>query len=114
MWIAYQNNSGSPVWMVVGYYSPNCEGQDWAKKGWWRINPGASVTPLWTTNTNSLFYAEADDGRIWSGPYTTFIPYQVFDWCWNIASTANGEDVGMRLVTASNPWFPWTATINLT
>src|SRR6478609_467071 len=64
MWIAYQNNSGSGVWMVVGYYSPNCDGQDWAKKGWWRINPGSSITAIWTTNSNSIFYAEADDGRI--------------------------------------------------
>ena len=74
MWIAYQNNSGSPLWMVVGYYSPNCDGQDWAKKGWWRINPGGSITAIWTTSINSLFYAEADDGRIWAGPYTTFVP----------------------------------------
>jgi len=114
MWIAFKNDHPSGVWIAVGYYHPNCpDGGDWAKKGWWRLEPGQSATVLWTTNAYSTFYAEADDGAHWSGPYVTDLPFQAFDWCWNTAST-NGEWVGMRLITVSNAWFPWVGTIHLT
>src|SRR5271157_855234 len=63
MWLAFQNDYSSGVWVAVGYYHPNCpDGGDWAKKGWWRLNPGRSAIVLWTTNTYSTFYAEADHG----------------------------------------------------
>jgi Protein of unknown function (DUF1036) len=114
MWIRYSNNYSRGVWLAIGYYSPGCsDGGDWAKKGWWRLEPGQAATVLWTTNTYSTFYAEADDGAVWNGPYHTNLPIQAFDWCWNTASST-GQDVGMRLVSATNAWAPWTATINLT
>jgi Protein of unknown function (DUF1036) len=114
MWIKYHNSTNVGLWLVVGYYSPGCsDGGDWAKKGWWRLNPGGEATALWTTNSNSLFYAEADDNRVWAGPYGTQVPFQSFDWCW-LTGSSSGESVGMRLVTASNAGWPWTATINLT
>lgn len=114
MWIRYHNSYSRGLYVAVGYYSPGCpDGGDWAKEGWWRLEPGQAATVLWTTNTYSTFYAEADDGRVWVGPYVTNLPLEAFDWCWNTGSSS-GDDVGMRLVSATNVWAPWTATINLT
>ncbi|HEY0330737.1 MAG TPA: DUF1036 domain-containing protein [Rhodopseudomonas sp.] len=114
MWLRFANHHGSRVWVAVGYYSPNCpDGGDWAKKGWWKIEPGQAATVLWTTNKYSTFYAEADDGSHWSGSYHTPVPLQAFDWCWNTSST-QADDVGMRLITVTNAGWPWTGTINLT
>jgi uncharacterized membrane protein len=114
MRLRYANAYSSGLWLAVGYYSPGCpDGGDWAKKGWWRLDPSASAIVLWTTNDYSTLYAEADDGAHWSGPYTMELPFEAFDWCWPTGST-NGEWVGMRLVHATNAWAPWVGTINLT
>jgi hypothetical protein len=115
MYIAYRNKYSSPIWLAVGYYLPNCsDGGNWAKKGWYKLNPGQKKTVLETTNTYSTFYAEAADGRLWSSSsYVTPLPTQAFDWCWNTDSSS-AFDAGMRLVTASSAGWPWTATINLT
>ena len=114
MWLRYANKYSSGLWLAVGYYHPNCpDGGDWAKKGWWRLEPGDAKTVLSTTNDYSTFYAEADDGAVWSGPYGADLPSSAFDWCWPTATNV-GEFVGMRLVHATNAWFPWTGTLNLT
>ena len=114
MWLRFQNNHGRRLWASIGYYSPGCsDGGDWAKKGWWRLDPGQAATVLWTTNDYSTFYAEDDVGATWSGPYTTQLPFNAFDWCWNTGQTG-AENVGMRLITVTNAWAPWTGTINLT
>ncbi|WP_371502429.1 DUF1036 domain-containing protein [Kitasatospora sp. NBC_00374] len=115
MWLKYSNQRNSGIWLVVGYLDKGCdEGSDWASKGWFRIEPGGSVTPLWTTNEYSTFYAEADDGAVWNGPYTVTVPFDPFDgWCWDLGVNP-GESIGMQLVTATNPGLPWVATINLT
>ena len=67
---------------------------------------------LWTTNEYATFYAEADDGENWSGPYGVEVPFNAFDWCWN-TGTNEGMDVGMRLITITGAWAPWVGTINL-
>jgi Protein of unknown function (DUF1036) len=115
MWLAFQNNYSHGVWVAIGYYQPNCsDGSNWAKEGWWRLEPGQSATVLWTTNEYSLFYAEADDGAVWSSPsYGTNLPLQAFDWCWDTASS-DGLEVGMRLITVSDAGWPWVGTVNLT
>jgi uncharacterized membrane protein len=114
MYLRFNNSHSRGLWLAVGYYSPGCpDGGDWAKKGWWRLEPGQAATVLETTNTYATFYAEADDGRVWAGGNTTNLPSQEFDWCWNTASSA-GEDVGMRQLSSTNAWSPWTSTINLT
>ena len=113
MWLRFANNHGSTVWIAVGYYSPNCsDGGDWAKKGWFKFDPGGSGIVLWTTNKYATYYAEANDGAHWSGSYHTNLPLQAFDWCWNTASS-QGENVGMRLITVTNAWAPWVGTITL-
>jgi uncharacterized membrane protein len=115
MWLNYSNHYSSGLYLAVGYYSPGCDANsNWASNGWWRLLPGQSATVLYTTNDYSTFYAEADDGAQWSGPYAVSLPYNAFNgWCWDLGVDP-GVDVGMRLVTSTNAWFPWTATINLT
>jgi hypothetical protein len=113
MWIAYRNGYSHRLWVAIGYYSPGCEdGSNWAKRGWYQLDPGQSAIVLWTTNDYSTFYAEADDGTFWAGPYSTQVPLSAFDWCWFTGSTAS-HLVGMRLVHATNAWAPWVGTINL-
>jgi hypothetical protein len=113
MWLQYSNQYSSGLYLAVGYYSPGCDGSDWASSGWYRIQAGQTATVLWTTNDYSTFYAEADDGAYWAGPYGVDLPYHAFDdWCWNLG-VSPGLSVGMRLVTATNAWFPWVGTINL-
>jgi uncharacterized membrane protein len=114
MWLQYHNARSRGLFLAIGYYSPGCaDGGDWAKKGWWRIEPGQTARVLWTTNRYSYFYAESDDGAVWSGVFTTAVPVQAFDWCWNTASTSS-RDIGMRQVEHTNPGLPWIGTINLT
>ncbi len=115
MWLQYSNQYSSGLYLAVGYYSPGCDdGSDWASRGWYRIEPGQSAVVLWTTNEYSTFYAEADDGAYWAGPYGVILPYHAFDdWCWDLGVDP-GLDVGMRLVSATNAWAPWLGTINLT
>lgn len=114
MWLRYSNNYARGLWLAIGYYNPGCsDGSNWGKRGWYRIEPGQSAIVLWTTNAHSTFFAEADDGVFWGGgPFNTNVPSQAFDWCWNTASS-QGQIVGMRLVTVSNPWAPWIGTVNL-
>lgn len=114
MWLRFANSHPSRVWIAVGYYNPGCQdGSQWAKKGWFKLEVGASAIVLWTTNAYMTFYAEADNGAHWSGPYHTNLPMQAFDWCWNTAST-QGENAGMRLITVTNAWAPWIGTVTLT
>ncbi|WP_094555462.1 DUF1036 domain-containing protein [Synechococcus sp. 1G10] len=98
MYVKFNNQSSSALWLVVGYYKPGCpDGGDWAKRGWYRLSPGQSALVLETNNIYHTYYAEADDGRHWRGEYYTNLPLQAFDWCWGTASTS-GFTVGMRLV----------------
>lgn len=114
MWLKYSNQTAHGLYVMVGYYSPGCEGSNWASEGWWRIEPGHSAVVLYTTNDYSTFYAESDNGEHWSGPYAQAVPYNAFDdFCWSLGVTP-GIEVGMRLVHCTNAWYPWVGTINLT
>jgi hypothetical protein len=95
---------------------------EWGTKfPWWRAIPGTlTITarrldgPSAGFHGESTFYAQADDGAVWSGPYGVLVPYHAFnDWCWDLG-VSPGLSIGMRLVEATNAWFPWVGTINLT
>jgi uncharacterized membrane protein len=96
------NNYTSSVFVAILYYSPNCpDGGDWAKKGWWRINTGECQVvhggSLRSLNRYYGYYAEADNGATWAGPYVRAVPPQRFDWCeWT--SSTQARDVGFRLL----------------
>jgi hypothetical protein len=113
MWFNFRNGYSRRLWVVVGYFSPGCqEGDDWSKVGWYQLDPGGMAIVLWTTNSFTYFYAEADDGTVWAGPFATQVPLSAFDWCWNTGSTAS-VTVGMREMHSTNPGLPWISTINL-
>jgi uncharacterized membrane protein len=81
MYICYNNAYKSGIWLVIGYYSPGCpDGGNFAKKGWWRLEPGQSATVLSTTNEYSYFYAEADDGEVWAGPWGSCLLHRCRRW----------------------------------
>jgi len=112
MWLAYSNQYSHGLYLAVGYYTTDCD-DDWGSRGWYRLEPGQSGIVLCTTNDYSTFYAEADDGYHWSGPYGVNVPYHAFDdWCWDLGVDP-GLDIGMRLVTASGAGWPWVGTVNL-
>ncbi|MBD1811958.1 DUF1036 domain-containing protein [Microcoleus vaginatus] len=90
------------VWVAIMYYRPNCsDGGNWAKKGWWRLNPGECKVvyggSLRSLNRYYCYYAEADNGANWSGPYVRPVPPQAFDWCEWISNT-QATNVGFRLL----------------
>jgi len=114
MGLYFKNKTNEVLWVVYGYYAPGCEGGvDWAKKGWWSILPGMSVKVRsgWVGGSWWLFYAEADDfSPVWAGGFSTFIPWNAFDWCWNTASN-NGRTLGLRAFYA--PWYAMDYTVGL-
>ena len=58
--------------LVMWYDTNTCggDGGNWATKGWWNLSPGQEThTDVWTANRYFYFYAEAEDGAVWNGPY---------------------------------------------
>jgi len=96
------NNYPKTISVAIWYYSPNCpDGGNWSKKGWWQITPGLSKIvyggSLKSLNRYFCYYAKATDGYQWSGPYTTLVPPQAFDWCLNTGNTQS-TTAGFRLL----------------
>lgn len=90
MGLYFQNTTGTPVYVAYAYHSPGCDGSEWAKKGWYRIDPGGTAKVLtgWAGPGKYFFFAESEDRtRSWSGPFFTPLPSRAFDWCWNTGST---------------------------
>jgi hypothetical protein len=119
MQLCFQNNYSSPLSIAVMWSDQDaCPGDDggWATRGWWNLSPGGSVsTNVWTANRYFYFYAEAENGAVWAGPYGPVdCSWQAFNSCQNIGSTADTLSVGMRQEDAG--WWYWayvTYTVNL-
>lgn len=104
--LSFSNQYPSHVWLAIMWYTPGCsDGGDWTKKGWWSIDPGSSVNvldlDLDETNRYYCFYAEADDGAVWTGPYVRNLPYEAFEWCEWTGST-DSRDLGLRAFDISD------------
>jgi hypothetical protein len=118
MLVAFKNRYPSKVWVSIMRYDPSGCGGDygnWATEGWWGIDTGGTAYSFWTTNRYAAFYAEADDGAHWSGPYgPVYVYWNAFDSCVNIGSTGAYEVVGMRLIDLGSwAWMPWVHTVTL-
>jgi len=118
MKVSFRNKYHSTVWVAIMRYNPDKCGEygNWQTKGWWRLDPGQTKQAFSTTNRYACFYAEADDGAFWAGPYgPVYVYYEAFDSCVNIGSTAAYGTVGMRLLDLG--WWAWnplaTHTVNL-
>jgi uncharacterized membrane protein len=98
--LKFCNKYKTGVWVSIMYYEPGCsDGGDWVKKGWWRLTPGqckvAYGGDLDDLNRYFCFYADADDGAVWAGPYKRFVPFQAFAWCeWIACSHSDGSPCG--------------------
>jgi len=123
MQVCFKNNYSSPVAAAVMWYSAGTcggDGGDWETRGWWNLNPGDSVnTNVWTDNRNFCIYAEAQDGTVWAGPYTTQVSMDSFDGCVGLAvSVSDGPnpyyDAGFLLEDAGSLFWTYiTYTVNL-
>lgn len=98
--LQFCNSYPSRTWITIEWYRPNCpDGGDWEKEGWFKLEPGECANvfdqDLDEINAYYYFYAEADDGAVWAGPFIDCVPYIAFDWC---TDTCNSEsrDLGYR------------------
>jgi len=103
------NSYPAGVWTAIMFYSPETcggEGGDFEMMGWWRIEPGACAlvyaNDLEDVNQFWYFYAEADDGAHWSGPYRANVSLNAFGGdqaCWGVQRVVAGseyERIGYR------------------
>ena len=94
--MTFCNSHGSGVWVAISFWDDEvCEGEKggWRNRGWWRVEPGACVQVHSGIVSNVgrywYFYAEADDGAVWTGDYPTYVmDPEAFDICDGIGSTA--------------------------
>jgi len=112
MIVRFHNSYPSKVWLAVMYYDPNScdEYGKWATEGWWGIKSGGDVAPFQTFNRYAAFYAEAEDGAVWTGPYgPVYVYYEGFKSCVRLGSTGADDIVGMRLLDFGKyALFPFT------
>lgn len=100
MGLYFKNGRQETIWVAFGYPQRGCEGGvDYAKKGWYRVTPGAEVKVYsgWVGGDAWFWYAEADDRNpTWSGDYHTDVPTHAFDLCWNIGVSGAARRLGFR------------------
>jgi uncharacterized membrane protein len=83
------------------FYSPeSCggDGGDFEKMGWWRIAPGSCAlvyaNDLEDVNQFWYYYAQADDGAVWAGPFRAAVSLDPFggdQWCYGFETSAPGQ-----------------------
>lgn len=109
--VHFINGYSQPLQIAIAFKQDSCSeyGRPWGTRGWWIVNPGASAYVLNTNNQYFYYYAEAWDGRLWSGPGpSVYVLQQAFDSCLDIGSTA-ARIVGMRQLDLNvNNWWRLT------
>ncbi|KAF0211768.1 MAG: hypothetical protein FD172_1685 [Methylocystaceae bacterium] len=51
---------------------------------------------LQSVNTYYYWYAESNDGAVWSGPFNTCVPQSAYEWCINTCCSPTCRTVGFR------------------
>ena len=99
MAIYVHNGTASTMYVALAYHSPNCDGDNWAKKGWWQIGPGGRATIRGGASNGAKYfwYAENEAGMQWAGPFVTNLPSRAVDWCWRTSST-DSRPKGLRML----------------
>jgi uncharacterized membrane protein len=113
MQVKFKNSHGSRIWIAIMRYEPvGCaEYGKWATAGWWSITLGQTVHAFNTNNRYFCYYAEGEDGAVWTGNYgPVYVYWDAFESCVNIGSTAAYDVVGMRLKDGGSAG---TFTVNL-
>ena len=91
------------IWTAIMYFNPDeCggEGRDFLMVAWWPIEPGSCANvfgdDLEDVNRYWYYYAIADDGAEWAGPYVNQVQSdKPVHQCWGIG-VSPGDRVAFR------------------
>lgn len=96
--------------------TPNCpDGGNFTKRGWWVLEPGQCTNifnrNLADVNRYYYVYADAPDGKVWSGNYIRAVPDFAFQLCeWVVRNPS--RNVGFQQVDiGDNDDFTLTLTV---
>ena len=110
----YSNQTSKPIYVMHVRHDRSCAGIPWRKQGWWRLEPGQTVTADGSSITNrySYFYAESSDGTLkWeSDSPVACVTNRAFQACWNDCPSPTRK-LGLRKIDAGSQT---TYTVNLT
>jgi uncharacterized membrane protein len=104
MGLTIANGYTNLISVCIMFESPDTcsgEGLGWEMMGWWNINPNDSklvyANDLEDLNRYWYYYAQAVDGRTWSGDgsWTASVPSAAFDQCYGIG-ISTGVEVNFR------------------
>jgi hypothetical protein len=104
MALYFRNQTNQMVSVALGYSWPNCpDGDNWAKKGWWRISPGGTVCVRGGASNGAKYFwhARADNGAEWGGDFAVDLPWSAFDWCWPTSSTSSTRRSMRKLIVSA-------------
>ncbi|WP_229696122.1 DUF1036 domain-containing protein [Paenibacillus albidus] len=112
MGLNFRNSTNATVFVAYAYPNFNCSPVNYAKIGWYRIEPG-QTREVWSgfAGGNTFFYyAESSFGRTWPGAYFTQLPTQAFHWCWNTGCTTC-RNLGMRRIQVGSTIANYTVVL---
>ncbi|TKH45947.1 DUF1036 domain-containing protein [Paenibacillus sp. FSL R10-2782] len=109
MGLNFRNSTNAPIYVAYAYPNFSCSPVNYAKIGWYRVDPGQTreVWKGYAGGNTFYYYAESSFGRTWSGSYYTQIPNQAFHWCWNVGCTTC-RNLGMRRIPVSSIYANYT------
>jgi uncharacterized membrane protein len=111
------------IWFTYMKQDNNCDGTKWRQFFWWEVAPGTCQTFFTESAANRmyLYYAIAEDGFEWTGPYNEKVDFannnrpggMCFDDAQGLACTNAGSDcetVGHSLQAIGSAT-RWTVTL---
>jgi len=103
--VSFKNSYGKKLYVSYMRLDHGCGsdcGDPWDVLGWINLDPGETETrPNPTRNRWFYYYAEAEDGAFWAGPYIGNVSNAKFEKCiclgvWVSSGQQPYYDVGMR------------------
>jgi len=83
--LTFTNSTPTKIYVACMRLEPACEdecGDPWDVLGWINLDPGETETRANPTSNQFFYhYAEADDGRVYSGPYPAEVSQARFEKC---------------------------------
>jgi hypothetical protein len=103
--VTFTNSYGKKLYVAYMRRDFNCQGECgdiWDVLGWINLDPGETEIRANPTNNRwYYYYAEADDGAFWAGPYVAEVSNAKFEKCTCLGVSVSGGpppyyDVGFR------------------
>lgn len=98
--VSFTNSHGNTIYVAYMRRDWGCLnlcGDRWDVQGWINLAPGETETRTNPTeNRWFYYYAEAEDGSVWSGDYLAEVTDSVFQKCMCI---------GVSVSHGTNPWY---------